>query len=277
MTKKILDVFFLFTRPDIGAFGQEAREDPAYLLREAEKKAKKREDSDVRDKENAQKRARRAEDGEYRDALHARENAQKQTRRAEDGEYRDALQVRDHFAARLAKISAESVRPRDGASWETLGNIRCGVARGRQLLRLLQLDGGSTPSALAAARPVSAAMTSSNGVARNAFEEMARDLLLDLERVAVEEDRANRQYFDYNKNHLSPEDENEYIIAVGDKAKAWTQIVIRQCFSVQEEIANNIPDDGERKKEIGEDYEISRKPEGERHRPCGLLERRRNQ
>ncbi|EJK77151.1 hypothetical protein THAOC_01036 [Thalassiosira oceanica] len=115
-----------------------------------------------------------------------------------------------------------------------------------------QSDGVSertAPSALAAARPVSAAMTSSNGVATNAFEEMARDLLLDLERVAVEEDRANRQYFDYNKNHLSPEDENEYIIAVGDKAKAWTQIVIRQCFSVQEEIANNIPDDGERKRD----------------------------
>ncbi|EJK61221.1 hypothetical protein THAOC_18331, partial [Thalassiosira oceanica] len=56
-----------------GAFGQEAREDPAYLLREAEKKAKKREDSDVRDKENAQKRARRAEDGGYRDALQVRD------------------------------------------------------------------------------------------------------------------------------------------------------------------------------------------------------------
>ncbi|EJK48533.1 hypothetical protein THAOC_32660, partial [Thalassiosira oceanica] len=36
------------------------RKDPAYLLREAEKKAKKREDSDVRDKENAQQRAHQA-------------------------------------------------------------------------------------------------------------------------------------------------------------------------------------------------------------------------
>jgi len=59
-------------------------------LSDRARQAKKREDPDVRDKENAQKRARR-EDPDVRDE----ENAKKRARRAEDGEYRDALQVRD--------------------------------------------------------------------------------------------------------------------------------------------------------------------------------------
>ncbi|EJK51141.1 hypothetical protein THAOC_29716 [Thalassiosira oceanica] len=99
------------------------RNDPAYLLREAEKKAKKREDSDVRDKENAQQRARQAKkraDPDVRDEENAQqrarqakkradpdvrdeENAQKRARRAEDGEYRDALQVRDVNRKRTAR------------------------------------------------------------------------------------------------------------------------------------------------------------------------------
>ncbi|EJK50938.1 hypothetical protein THAOC_29948, partial [Thalassiosira oceanica] len=72
----------------------------------AEKKAKKREDSDVRDKENAQKRARRAEDGEYRDALQVRDVNRKRTA------YNILIFLTSparHFAARLANISAESV------------------------------------------------------------------------------------------------------------------------------------------------------------------------
>ncbi|EJK66421.1 hypothetical protein THAOC_12663, partial [Thalassiosira oceanica] len=82
--------------PDAATSIPDGAADVKFNIPAAEKKAKKREDSDVRDKENAQKRARRAEDGEYRDALHARENAQKRARRAEDGEYRDALHAREN-------------------------------------------------------------------------------------------------------------------------------------------------------------------------------------
>ena len=71
-------------------------------LMDRARQAKKREDPDVRDKENAQKRARRAEDGEYRHALHVRENAQKRARR-EDPDVRDRLQVRDVNRKRTAR------------------------------------------------------------------------------------------------------------------------------------------------------------------------------
>ncbi|EJK49507.1 hypothetical protein THAOC_31613, partial [Thalassiosira oceanica] len=76
-------------------------------LRDRARKARKREDPEVRGKENAQQRARR-EDPDGDDAqqprqarkredpdVRGKENAQKRARRAEDGEYRDALQVRD--------------------------------------------------------------------------------------------------------------------------------------------------------------------------------------
>ncbi|EJK46746.1 hypothetical protein THAOC_34571, partial [Thalassiosira oceanica] len=98
--------------------------------------AKKREDPDVRDKENAQKRARRAEDGEYRDALmQVRDVNHKRTAHNEKRDRRVDLSKgffnEEHttFALwRATEKGSDDMKDRDENGRHYLGrmDVRCG-------------------------------------------------------------------------------------------------------------------------------------------------------
>ncbi|EJK51978.1 hypothetical protein THAOC_28797 [Thalassiosira oceanica] len=98
-------------------------EEGSEKTRDRARQAKKREDPDVQDKENAQKRVRRAENGEYRDALHVRDVNRKRTARNEkrDRQRRslEGLRQRGAYDFRSLEGHREGIRRHERSRWAT--------------------------------------------------------------------------------------------------------------------------------------------------------------
>ena len=118
------------------------------------------------------------------------------------------------------------------------------------------------------------ASSSSSSTVRNQ-RGRARLVLLELERVAKQEDQANAQYFDYNKNHPSPEAENQYVKEAGKKAGECVQMMIDEGFAVQVEAANREGDESAKQKKLAT---IERSRKGQKMNVtaiAGLMEKKK--